>query len=257
MLRPIFKALGFFGRAAGFIVKGSVARLVIRDPLRQRRFAIRSVSRTSARILKGFDIRVRPVNFPDRAGAQKPFFVIANHTSDVDIPVLASVMPVVFLPAADVGETGFLGTLTKLGGIQFVERRSASGMITEIEKIRHLLEQGYDVALFPEGRTSDGRGLHPFKSGLLQAAIDAGASILPVCINYLAVGGEKLSLSNRDQVLYYGDMGFGGHLRRVLSAGTIEIECRFLPPIPTVRSDSRKALCQRVYQAILSEHKSI
>lgn len=257
MLRAISKAAGFFGRAAGFIAVASSARLGIRDPHRQRRFLIGAVSRTAAGMLGAFGLRVRAVNLPSRPPAGKAFFVVANHASDIDIPVLASVLPVVFLAAADVGETAFLGTLTRLGGIVFVERRRKSELKDELKKIQQVLEEGFDTALFPEGHTSNGLSVQPFKSALFQAAIDAEALLLPVCINYLSVGGEPLSAANRDQVLYYGDMGFTAHLHRLLTAGPIDVECRFLPPIPLAKGDSRKAISQRAHRAILEQHRPV
>jgi 1-acyl-sn-glycerol-3-phosphate acyltransferase len=208
-------------------------------------------------MLNGFGIRARAVNFPIRPPDGKAFFIVANHASDVDIPVLASVIPVVFLAAADVGESPFLGTLTRLGGIVFVERRRKSELRNEVEKIRQVLAEGFDTALFPEGGTSNGDSVQPFKSALFQAAIDAEAHLLPVCINYLSVGGEPLTAANRDQVLYYGDMGFSGHLRRLLAAGRIEVECRFLPPIPLAKGDSRKAISQKAHLAILEQHRPV
>jgi len=257
MLRAISKVAGFFGRAAGFIAVASSARLVIRDPRRQRRFAVGAVSRTAAGMLGGFDIRVQAVNLPSRPPAGKSFFVVANHASDVDILVLASVLPVVFVAAADVGESAFLGTLTRLGGIVFVERRRKSELRDEVKKIRQVLEEGFDTAIFPEGGTSNGLSVQPFKSALFQAAIDAEAMILPLCINYLSVGREPLSAANRDKVLYYGDMGFSAHLSRLLTAGTIDVECRFLPPIPVAKGDSRKAIAQKTRLAIIEQHRPV
>jgi 1-acyl-sn-glycerol-3-phosphate acyltransferase len=257
ILTPLSKVVGFFGRAARFISVASVARQVIRDPRRQRCFAIGAVSRTAAGMLGGFGIRVRAVHLPSRPPAGKAYFVVANHASDIDIPVLASVLPVVFLAAADVGETAFVGTLVRLGGVVFVERRRRSELRDELKKVRQILEEGFDTALFPEGRTSNGVSVQPFKSALFQAAIDAEALLLPVCINYLSVGGEPLSAANRDQVLYYGDMGFSAHLRRLLAAGTIEVECRFLSPIPLAKGDSRKAIAQRARHAILEQHRPV
>ena len=257
MLKRLSKVVKFFGRAAGFIAVASSARLLIRDPRRNRRFAVRAVSRTAAGILEGFDIRVRAVNLPKRSPDGKAFFVVANHASDVDIPVLASVFPVVFLAAADVGETAFIGTLVRLGGVVFIERRRKSELSDELKKIRQLLEEGFDTAIFPEGRTSNGASVQPFKSALFQAAIDAEALLLPVCINYLSVGGKPHAAANRDQVLYYGDMGFSAHLRRLLAAGTIEVECRFLSPIPLAKGESRKAVAERARQAILEHHRPV
>jgi len=257
MLKAISKIVGFFARAAGFIAVASSARLVIRDPRRQRRFAVGAASRTSTGMLAGFGIRVRALNLPGRPPDGKAFFVVANHASDVDIPVLASVLPVVFLAAADVGETPFLGTLTRLGGIVFIERRRKSELAKELKKTRQVLEEGFDTAIFPEGGTSNGESVQPFKSALFQAAIDAEALLLPVCINYLSVGGEPLSAANRDQVLYYGDMGFSAHLGRMLTAGRIEVECRFLPPIPLAKGDSRKMIAQKARLAILEQHRPV
>ena len=257
MLKGISKASGFFARALAFIAVASGARLVIRDPRRQRRFAIRAVSRTAAGMLRGFGVGVRAVNLPDRPPAGKAYLVVANHACDIDILVMASVWPVVFVAAADMGDSAFIGTLIRLGGVIFVDRRRKSELQSELHKIQQVLEEGFDTVLFPEGRTSNGFSVEPFKSSLFQAAIDAEALVLPVCVNYLSVGGKPLTAANRDEVLYYGDMEFPDHLRRLLAAGQIEVECRFLQPFPLAKGDSRKAIAERARQAILEQHRPV
>ena len=257
VLKGLPKALGFFARALAFIAVACVARLVIRHPRRLRHFAIRAVSRTAAGMLRGFGVGVRAANLPDRPPAGKAYLVVANHACDIDILVMASVWPLVFVAAADMAQSAFIGTLIRLGGVIFVERRRTSELQAELHKIQLVLEEGFDTVLFPEGRTSNGFSVLPFKSSLFQAAIDAEALVLPVCINYLSVGGEPLTAANRDQVLFYGDMEFPEHLRRLLAAGRIEIECRFLPPFPLTKGDSRKAVAERARQAIIAQHRPV
>ena len=108
--------------------------------------------------------------------------------------------------------------------------------------ISQALRKGFAVVLFPEGTTTNGECVRPFKSSLLTAAVRAGADILPVCLRYKSVNGKKLGIDNRDLVFYYGGMSFFRHLLRLLTLKSVEAELTLLEPIPARRHHSRKQL---------------
>jgi 1-acyl-sn-glycerol-3-phosphate acyltransferase len=185
-------------------------------------------------------LRVRAVNY----------LIIANHLSYTDILVMGALMPSVFITSVELKRTFPLGMLAWLGGSIFVERRSPAGLKQEIREIEQVLAEGTSVALFPEGTTSDGDTVRPFKNSLITAAISTGSSLLPVCIRYTKINGHPVGTHNRDLVYYYGRTTFFEHLPRLLKLKTIEVECVVLRPISTHQHHSRKDLATRAHALI-------
>jgi len=254
VLRRLGKGAGFAFRVASYILTTLVGRLLIRSDHHRRVFALNRLSICSRWALKGLDVQVRAVKFPLLRSDRTHFFV-ANHVSDVDILAVASLAPMIFITSVELRDLSLLGTLARLGGCVFVERRNKFKVMEEMEHLVQLMRDGFDVLLFAEGTSSNGEGVLPFKNTLIQAAIDAEAVLVPVCINYIAIDGQAPGPGNRDKVYYYGDMGFTAHLWRLLGARSIVLECRFLEPIPLTRSDERKEMCERVYRMVVENYK--
>jgi len=156
----------------------------------------------------------------------------------------------VFITSVELKRTFPLGLLAWLGGSIFVERRSPTGLKQEIREIEQVLAEGTSVALFPEGTTSNGDTVRPFKNSLITAAITTGSSLLPVCIRYTTVNGQPVGSHNRDLVYYYGGTTFFEHLPRLLKLKIIEVECIVLRPISAHQHHSRKDLAARAHAVI-------
>ncbi len=183
--------------------------------------------------------------------------VVANHLSYVDVLVIASLAPVVFVTSMELRNTLLLGQLARLSGSLFVERRKSSGLRQEIDAITGVLIQGFSVVLFPEGTTFNGDCVHPFKQSLLDAAIKANCSILPVCLRYQRVNGKPLSAASRDAVLYYGGVSFFQHFPRFLTLRSVEVKISVLHPISAGADESRKQLTLRAHEAICAEYQAL
>ena len=196
--------------------------------------------RVHARRLKRKGIRHRRTNY----------LIISNHLTYVDILVVASLMPSVFITSVELKQTFPLGFFARLGGCLFVERRSRAGLKREIEEIATVLALGMSVVLFPEGTTSNGDTVRPFKNSLLTSAITTGTSLLPVCIRYRAANGRPVDLTNRDSLYYYGGTTFFQHVPRLLALRSIDVECVILKPIAAHQHLSRKDLATRAHQVI-------
>jgi 1-acyl-sn-glycerol-3-phosphate acyltransferase len=176
--------------------------------------------------------------------------IIANHLSYIDILVINSLIPSVFITSVELMRTFPLGLFARFGGCIFVERRSPAGLKREIGEIEQVLSEGISVVLFPEGTTSNGETVRPFKNSLMTAAIRTGTDILPVCIRYQQVNGQPMNTENRDTVYYYGETTFFEHLPRLLALSSIGAECVILRSISTHQHHSRKDLAARVHAMI-------
>ena len=176
--------------------------------------------------------------------------VVSNHLSYIDVLVLASLVPSSFITSVELKHMLLLGMLARLGGSIFVERRTPSGLKREIGEIASLLGQGVTVVLFPEGTTSNGDRVQPFKNSLFDAAVASRADILPICFRYTRVNNEPLSRENRDAVFYYGGVSFFKHAPSLLALRSIEVEISVLKTIKIHDHHTRKDLAALAHSEI-------
>ena len=139
--------------------------------------------------------------------------VVCNHLGYVDILAIGSVCPALFVAKSDVKAWPLFGWLAALSGTLFVRRSSRLKAAHQVEGISSLLAEGHPLVLFPEGTSSDGRGVLPFRSSLLQAALSTGSSITPASITYRLKEGGGIATG----IAYWGEMTFLPHLLGLLT----------------------------------------
>ena len=117
--------------------------------------------------------------------------IVANHVSWLDVLVLASRAPAVFVAKSEVRCWPAIGWLAERGETLFLRRASGRSLLQVKNRIAGLLLEGRSAVIFPEGTTSDGAGVLPFRSGLLQAAVDGGRPVQPIAIAYRDGEGRR------------------------------------------------------------------
>lgn len=120
----------------------------------------------------------------DRIDFSRPYLLVANHQSMIDICALFVSVPVPlrFMLKASLGKVPFLGWYTRAMHMILLERGKPTMLRRQLGRAVELLEQGHSLAAFPEGtRSSDGR-VAPFMAGAFQAAIAAGVPVLPIAL---------------------------------------------------------------------------
>ena len=152
-----------------------------------RRRLIRGWSR---RLLRMLAVEARVHGELPAAGGN--LLVVSNHVSWLDIFVLHSVQPVRFIAKSDLARWPLAGRLIRGSGTLFVERERRRDTHRVNRQAADALAAGDVVAVFPEGTTTDGTTMLPFKSSLLQPIVDAGGHVLPVAIRYLAARRRAL-----------------------------------------------------------------
>ena len=146
--------------------------------------------------------------------------------SYLDALILASLRPVCFITSIEMKNVPVLGLLTELGGCLYTERRSKENLRSEVAQLSQALQDGFDIVIFPEGTSTNGTGILPFKRGLLSAAMDAKKSILPITIQYQEINGKKVNTGNRDILCWYGDMYFAPHFFKLILLKSVKIRVR-------------------------------
>jgi 1-acyl-sn-glycerol-3-phosphate acyltransferase len=171
-----------------------------------------------------------------------PVMLVANHVSWLDIVAIASCGAVRFLAKDTVRHWPVIGALASFSGTLFIRRDTPSVLRETNQLLSSCLKDGQRIIIFPEGTSTDGRGMEPFRPALFEAARTAQCPVQPVAIRYL-----------RDNTLdriapYCGDDIFISHLWRVLRMPETYVELNFRPALDT--QAPRKALAQQSHASI-------
>ena len=112
------------------------------------------------------------------------YLFVANHTSQLDIPVLFAALPIPlrFLAKVELRRIPLVGRFISAMGMVFVDRRDGEAARRSIDELASSLANGMSLMAFPEGTRSRGGELRPFKTGAFVAAIKSGAPVVPVYI---------------------------------------------------------------------------
>ena len=197
------------------LMRFAILRLRHRNPLslRQRADWLHSACRT---IVQRLSMEVAVSCSLPASG-----LVVSNHLSYLDILFYASVMPCIFVSKSEVLSWPLFGILARCGGTVFVERSRSHGVDEPASRIADALTIGVPVILFPEGTSTDGGTVLPFRSALLQPAITTRTPILPAAIGYWLADGAEADLC------YYGEITFLPHLFGALARKRIEARIVF------------------------------
>lgn len=150
--------------------------------------------------------------------------IVANHASWLDIFALNACQRIYFVSKFEVARWPFIGWLARATGTLFIERDPKLAKAHQAN-FEDRLRLGHKLLFFPEGTSTDGLGVQPFKSTLFQAFYTHGLEhvmkIQPVSVVYHAPGGQDPRFYG-----WWGDMEFAPHLLTTLAArrqGRIDI----------------------------------
>lgn len=246
-LRGVLKLTVFVLIILTFMLWSYICHLVVRDPQKRLQRFSKNSRFFSGLILKVFNLDLTVINKP--ANDQK-CLIVSNHMGFVDILMLASCHPMLFVTSNEMRETPFLGLLTEMGGCIYVERRSRTKILDEMKSIVNALRAGFRVVLYPEATSTNGERVLPFKKTLMMAAAQAGVPIQPVVINFREVNGEEFSLKWRDHLCWYGDIPFATSMWKSAVLRSVKGEIEFLEPIYSTPEDDRGLIADKAHAAI-------
>lgn len=155
--------------------------------------------------------------------------VVSNHQSYLDILVLVAHFPVQFVAKREVARWPLIGWMARLAGTLFIDRSSLRQSVRCADEVAAALAQGINVLVFPEGTSTNGLQVLPFKPMLLNAALAARAPVLPLTLNYVALNEQPLTLETRASCCWYGEMEFVSHFWRVLACQQITVALEIHP----------------------------
>lgn len=170
-------------------------------------------------------------------------FYIANHVSWIDIPALAGSTGTAFVGHDGLASMPVLRWLCSLNDTVFVARHDRRSVASQARQVANALDENDALAIFPEGTTSDGTGLLPFKSALLSAfePVPPGIAVQPVYLDYAEV----------PDIAWVGDdPGLDNFLRILARRRPVELTLHFLPPLAGPQLADRKTIAAAAQEAI-------
>ena len=169
--------------------------------------------------------------------------LLANHVSWLDIPALAHASGTAFVAHDGLSAFPFLKWLCEMNETVFIARHRRGSVAEQVAQVRAAMDQSGCLTLFPEGTTSDGTGLLPFKSSLLSAleSRPEGAAVQPVLLAY--EGSERIA--------WIGEEAGLDNFKRILARlRPIRLTIRFLEPLTGAELTDRKSVAAAAQAAI-------
>jgi 1-acyl-sn-glycerol-3-phosphate acyltransferase len=190
--------------------------------------------------------RVTRIGVPLR----RDVFYIANHLSWIDILAIAGQSGTAFVAKEELRAAPVVGWLSTLNRTVFVKRENRMGVAEQINQLRDALEENWSVTVFPEGTTTDGLSLLPFKTSMLRVLEPAppGVMVQPVLLEYGAVSEE---------IGWVGTESGVDNAKRMLSRpGSFPLRVHFLEPFQPGDFPGRKAIAaesrRRIEEALVA-----
>ena len=170
--------------------------------------------------------------------------LVSNHISWLDVIVISSIYNPVFVCKDDVRRWPLVGWMCARNEALFIDRRRRNDARRVSSEIAERLRRRMLVAAFPEGTTSEGTVVLPFRGALLQAAVDAGSHTLPLALRYLDAQERRTTSPS-----YCGDATLWESLRAIAAQSALTAEVRALPPIAS-EGRTRRAVAEEAHAGI-------
>jgi 1-acyl-sn-glycerol-3-phosphate acyltransferase len=218
-LRSVIRTL----KATAIFLFGALELLIKRPATRQQR--AEWLHQFCRRVIRAMGIAAHVEGtFPEHG------VIVSNHMGYLDIMVFAAQHRCVFVSKADMADVPLLGWMTTMAGTVYVEPGRGGSAARARGGLQAAADAGLPIIIFPEGTTSDGSGVLPFRSGALALMLEAGQAVTAAYVSY------RFTEDNGPGVTVGGNLAFWGddaklfpHIFGVLGLRGIEVNIRIAP----------------------------
>jgi len=155
--------------------------------------------------------------------------VVSNHLSYLDILLYSSVRPFVMVAKTEVRSWPLFGWITSRAGTVYVERGGGPKTYPRVNaEMAEAYRSGLPVLFFPEGTTTDGADVVPFRRGLFHSVLNEGVALRTSALRYsLEPCAGNGCASVEEDVCWWGEMEFVSHIFRLLGLSGLSVKVRF------------------------------
>lgn len=206
------------------------------------------IQRWSSRLLKIFGVNLRIRNaaiLPEH-----PYLLASNHISWMDIHAINAYKPIRFVAKSEVASWPIFGWMAKQLGTVFIRRDSSKHARQVVEQIAGVLINE-SVCIFPEGTSTNGVDVLPFKTNLFESAINANVAVYSLAIRYRSSATGLLS----ESAAFTGDMSLIESMSKILNDRKLVVELTFLPSLASGTLNDRKLLAIHSHDLISNQLK--
>jgi 1-acyl-sn-glycerol-3-phosphate acyltransferase len=168
-----------------------------------------------------------------------PVVLVANHVSYLDPVVLVGLVPAVPISKREISHWPLIGGVARRHGVLFVDRSDAGSGARALRGARRALASGISVLNFPEGTTSGGEQVLPFRRGIFGLARHARVPVVPVSLRF-----------DDPDLAWHGDALFLPHYAKLLARRDVTVRVRFGGPLTPERYGSAADLADEARAAV-------
>lgn len=207
----------------GVHVIGGVCTLSFLFPFLSRKNKYRKIQEWSTHLLKIFNIEL----VVQGAGllSNTPHLMASNHISWIDIHVMNAFQPIRFVAKSEVEGWPIFGWMAKQLGTVFIRRDNARNARQVVSQMAEVLKTE-SICIFPEGTSSAGATVLPFKPNLFESAILAQRPVYPVAIQYLS----KVTGKRSESPAFIGDMGLLESMSNIMKNRALVAKITIIEP---------------------------
>jgi len=205
----------------------------------------RHIQKWSARLLQIFGIELVVKNADVLPTSS--YLLSSNHISWIDIHAINAFQPILFVAKSEVEGWPIFGWMAKQLGTVFIRRDNPRQAHSVVNKMAKTLQE-HSICIFPEGTSTDGLSVRPFKANLFESAIAADVPVCSLAIRYLSKKTGERSVVPA----FIGDMGLLESMSKILNNRSLVVELTYFPPVrlAEIHSGDRKKLAANSYEQI-------
>jgi 1-acyl-sn-glycerol-3-phosphate acyltransferase len=198
------------------------------------------LSSATLRVLSRAILAVLGVRLVWRGSEPRPgSLLVANHISWLDVIALTAIRQVRMVAKHDVRGWPGIGGMTARAGTIFIDRTRPRALPGTVAEVAAALRAGRSVVVFPEGTTYCGPESGRFRSALFQAAIDAGAPVVPVSVSY-----------DSTEAAFVGEDTLGESIVRIARARGLTVTLAAAPALRPDPGADRRALARAAQSSL-------
>ena len=161
---------------------------------------------------------------------KKNVLFVSNHISYLDIFILGSLTKAIFVAKSEIKSWPIINKIAAIGKTIFVDRSRVLTIKDQVKILSNALKKGRNLILFPEGTSSDGLKVLPFKSslfGLSDLYSKKKFKIQPISITYSKLDGVPVERKFRPFFAWFGNMDLVTHAWQFLGLGLSEVKVHY------------------------------